>query len=67
MFAFLTWHGTHESEFMGVEPTGAEIAIKTAELMRVQDGEIAEHWDVVDQMKMLSTLGLVTVNDPQLE
>lgn len=67
VFAFLTWRGTHDGEFMDVEPTGEEITIATAELMRIEDGEIVEHWDVVDQMGMLSTLGLVTINDPQLE
>lgn len=67
VFAFLVWRGTHKGEFMDVEPTGEEITIETAELMRIEDGEIAEHWDVVDQMGMLATLGLVTINDPQLE
>lgn len=64
--AFLTWRGTHDGEFMDVGPTGAEITIETAELLRVEDGKFAEHWDVVDQVGMLSTMGLVTVNDPQL-
>lgn len=66
VFAFLTWCGTHDGEFMDVEPTGEEISIETAEIMRIEDGQIAEHWDVVDQMGMLSTLGLVAINDPQL-
>lgn len=67
VFAFLTWRGTHDGEFMDVAPTGRGITIETAELMRIEDGKIAEHWDVVDQLGMLATLGLVTVNDPQLE
>lgn len=66
-FAFLTWNGTHDGEFMGVEPTGEAITLRTAELMRVEDRKIVEHWDVVDQSGMLATLGLVTVNHPQLE
>lgn len=67
VLAFLTWRGTHDGEFMGVDPTGSEITIETAELMRIEDRKFAEHWDVVDQLGMLSTLGLVTINDPQLE
>lgn len=35
--------------------------------MRIDDGMIVEHWDVVYQLGMLATLGLVTVNHPQLE
>lgn len=66
VFAFLTWRGTHEGEFMSVEATGEEITIETAELMRVEDGAFTEHWDVVDQLEMLATLGLVTINEPQL-
>lgn len=66
VFAFLTWHGTHDGEFMDIEPTGKAISIETAEIMRIDDGQIVEHWDVVDQLGMLSTLGLVTINDPQL-
>ncbi|MBW4562486.1 MAG: ester cyclase [Mojavia pulchra JT2-VF2] len=62
VFAFVTWRGTHKGEFMGAAPTGKEIVIRTAEIMRIEQGQFVEHWDVVDQMNMMQVLGLITVN-----
>jgi len=61
VFAFVTWKGTHQGEFQGVVPTGKKIVIKTAEIMRIENGQFAEHWDVVNELEMLETLGLATV------
>ena len=61
---FLTWRGTHTGEaFEGVEATGAEVVTKTADVFRVRDGRIVEHWDVVDRTGLLTPLGLMTVTD----
>ncbi|MFB6891034.1 ester cyclase [Kitasatospora sp. NPDC056327] len=38
---FCVWHG-HEAA------TGAEVRLHTSDLLRIQDGLIAEHWDVMD-------------------
>lgn len=64
VFAFVTWRGTHKGEFMGVAPTGQEIVVRTAEIMRIEEGQFIEHWDVVDQMNMMQVLGLITIHKP---
>jgi predicted ester cyclase len=67
VFAFVTWRGTHQGEFQGVPPTGKQVVIKTAEIMRIENSQFAEHWDVVNDLEMLKTLGLVTFKEPNHE
>lgn len=54
------WTGTHLGDFFGLPPTSKAIAFSSAETFRVQDGLIAEHWDVVDNLDMQVALGLIT-------
>lgn len=67
VFAFVTWRGTHQGEFQGVPPTGKQVVIETAEIMRIENGQFAEHWDVVNDLEMLKKLGLATVKGPNHE
>jgi len=64
VFAFVTWHNTHQGEFQGVPPTGKQVVIETAEIMRIENGQFVEHWDVVNELEMLKTLGLATLKEP---
>lgn len=59
---FVTWTGTHTGPFNGVPPTGKKVTIHTADLFRIQNGKIAEHWDVVDANNLLATMGQITFN-----
>src|SRR4051812_601295 len=49
-----TFHGTHDGEFMGIAPTGREIAFDVFDLVRVRDGRLVEHWNVVDAMALMT-------------
>ena len=40
----LTMRGTHTGEFLGVPPSGRQIAYTSIELCRITDGLIAEEW-----------------------
>jgi steroid delta-isomerase-like uncharacterized protein len=62
VFAILNWEGTHQKDFMGKPATGKKIKVRTAEVMRIENGRFAEHWDVVDETSMLITLGDLTDN-----
>jgi steroid delta-isomerase-like uncharacterized protein len=62
VFAILNWEGTHRKDFMGIPATGKKIKVRTAEVMRIENGKFAEHWDVVDETNMLTALGLLTDN-----
>jgi predicted ester cyclase len=40
--------GTHDGEFLGVPPTGRRVTIDVIDVVRVREGRIVEHWNVVD-------------------
>jgi predicted ester cyclase len=54
---FLNFTGTHKGEFQGVPPTNKKINIRSADLYRIENEKIAEHWDVVDQLNLLQQTG----------
>ena len=54
-----TFTGTHTEEFNGIPPTGRRVTLQFADIMRVRDGKIVEHWNVIDQMSFMQQLGLV--------
>jgi steroid delta-isomerase-like uncharacterized protein len=51
--------GTHVGPFLGIPPTGKSFSIAGIDIHRIQDGKMAEHWHVVDQLTMLQQLGLL--------
>ncbi len=53
------FHGTHTGEFMGIPPTGREVEILVIDLVRVEDGRIVEHWNVVDRLGLLQQPGAI--------
>ncbi|MBL8683981.1 MAG: ester cyclase [Myxococcales bacterium] len=48
VFAFMRWTGTHRGALFGAAPTGRAVTLRTAEVHRISNGRIVEHWDVVD-------------------
>lgn len=57
--ARLTGTGTHEGEFMGVEPTGETMETTAMEMYRLDGGVITEAWLNVDMLGVLLQLGVV--------
>jgi predicted ester cyclase len=55
------FRGTHTGSFQGIEATGAEVAIHVIDIVRVADGRIVEHWNVVDRLGLLIQLGALPV------
>jgi predicted ester cyclase len=51
--------GTHQGDYMGIPPTGNEIAFEVIEILRLQDGKITDHWAVGDMLKMMQQLGVI--------
>jgi steroid delta-isomerase-like uncharacterized protein len=39
-----TFRGTHTGEFMGIAPTGRKVSMTGIDIVRVEDGRIAEFW-----------------------
>ena len=54
----LTERGTHDGEFMGIEPTGNEFEIQTMAFFRLEDGKIAEWWMQPDTLGFMQQLGV---------
>jgi predicted ester cyclase len=52
-----TWAGTHDGDFMGVAPTGRHVEFTSTAVLRVEHGLIAEAWDQVDSLGLLTQLG----------
>ena len=51
--------GTHQGEFLGIEPTGNRVTIKGIDILRITDGRVVEHWGNFDDLSMLQQLGVV--------
>jgi len=56
--AYLTMRGTHKEDFLGIQPTGRKISVRSFDLLRVSDGKFVEHWGVTDTMAMMQQLGV---------
>jgi steroid delta-isomerase-like uncharacterized protein len=54
----VTLSGTHEGEFMGVEPTGESFTIQNMVFTRIQDGRIVERWTQPDTLGLFKQLGV---------
>lgn len=54
---FLNGTGTHQGEFQGMPPTYKRVNIRSADLYRIENDIIIEHWDVVDQLNLLQQTG----------
>jgi steroid delta-isomerase-like uncharacterized protein len=54
-----THTGTHVGAFLGMPSTGRNYRTTGIEIWRVENGKLAEHWDVVDVFGQLMQLGLL--------
>jgi steroid delta-isomerase-like uncharacterized protein len=52
-----TFHGTHRGDFVGIPPTGRTVAFDVIDIVRITDGKVCEHWNVVDAFGLMHQLG----------
>ena len=52
-----TFSGTHEGPFIGIPPTGRHATFDAFDLLRIRDGQIVEHWVVLDVAGVMRQLG----------
>jgi predicted ester cyclase len=64
---FLNFTGTHKGEFQGRSPTNKQVNIRSADLYRIENEKIVEHWDVVDQLNLLQQTGAITFEQANQE
>jgi predicted SnoaL-like aldol condensation-catalyzing enzyme len=59
VMAYSTTTGTHTGgAWLGQQPTGGRLNFNVVDIFRLQDGKIAEHWDVADTFTFFSQLGI---------
>jgi predicted ester cyclase len=49
--------GTHEGEFLGVQPTGRQIDITGFDMLHFSGEQVTDHWGVTDVMALMTQLG----------
>ncbi|HEX9994770.1 MAG TPA: ester cyclase [Acidimicrobiales bacterium] len=54
-----TGSGTHVGDMNGIPPTGRSIRVDAISIHRVEDGKVAETWEVWDTLGFLQQLGVV--------
>jgi steroid delta-isomerase-like uncharacterized protein len=50
--------GTHKGELMGIPPTGKTATWNQFTVFRLDDGKIAEEWEIFDELGMMQQLGM---------
>ena len=55
----MTWTGTHTGDFMGIPATGNELSVPVFDLFRIEDGLVAEHWGVTDNLAFGMAFGMI--------
>lgn len=53
----LTFSGSHEGSFQGMEPTGTEVTFEAIAINPIEDGQIVEAWVQTDAMGLMQQLG----------
>ena len=51
--------GTHRGDLLGVPPTGRRLTMPGINIFRLEDGRVAERWGRLDDLGILSQLGIV--------
>ena len=54
----LTLRGTHKGEFMGIAPTGKQVAITANVISRFAGGKEVEAWSNLDDLGMMQQMGV---------
>ncbi len=59
VWAYGTYTGTQTGEWLGIPPSGKAFAIAAVDIFRLEDGQLAEHWDVMDIYGLFKQLGVI--------
>ena len=52
----VTFTGTHQGEFMGIPPTGRQVAYGVMDIFRISNGHVVEHWGIADLNNLMQQL-----------
>jgi predicted ester cyclase len=54
--ARMTFRGTHQGPFRGLEPTGRPVEFSSIRIYRLEDGKVVQTWAEVDALGLLGQL-----------
>ena len=60
-----TIRGTHKGAFQSTPPTGKAVTGSALDIVRIENGKIAEHWGGPDLLNLLQQLGAVIAPGPE--
>ena len=52
-----TLRGTHRGNFLAIPPTGRAVTVSLIDMMRIEQGQIIEHWGGPDLFDLLQQVG----------
>lgn len=53
--------GTHRGELAGIPPSGKSVEFDCTDIIRVEDGKVAEHWGTTDNMSIMRQIGAMAM------
>jgi predicted SnoaL-like aldol condensation-catalyzing enzyme len=59
VWVYGTYAGTLKKDWIGIAASGQEYAFDAIDVFRIQDGKLAEHWDVMDIYGLFKQLGAI--------
>jgi len=59
VWAYGVYSGTQQGDWLGIPATGKHYRIYAVDIFRVENGKLAEHWDVLDAYGLFKQLGVI--------
>jgi len=59
VWVYGTYSGTQSGEWLGIPATDKSFSITAVDIFRLQEGQLAEHWDVMDIYGLFTQLGVI--------
>lgn len=59
VWVYGTYAGTLQKDWLGITASGQEYSIDAVDIFRIEDGKLAEHWDVLDIYGLFKQLGVI--------
>jgi steroid delta-isomerase-like uncharacterized protein len=59
VMTYKIFSGTHLGDFMGIPPTGKQVAFDNIDIFSVKDGKLTGHWAVGDHLSLMQQLGVI--------
>jgi steroid delta-isomerase-like uncharacterized protein len=59
VWAYGIYSGTQQGDWLGIPATGKHYSIHAVDIFRIENGKLAEHWDVLDTYGLFKQLGVI--------